>query len=129
MTFSLDALLILGSLRNDDDDGNENSKKAVGLDKPNNNVALDLLQVDLTSFLASGASLAGREAAKRATKSREVPRTLHRTKDFFESLTLHVHHAYLHISLPSLHGYNVKLPNFTFCRGQEQKTTTFFFFS
>jgi len=33
---------------------------------------LDLLQVDLTSFLASGASLLGREAAKRATKSREV---------------------------------------------------------
>ena len=56
MTFSLDALLILGSLRNDDDDGNENGKKAVGLDKQNNNVALDLLQVDLKSILASGAS-------------------------------------------------------------------------
>ena len=127
MTFSLDALLILGSLRNDD--GNENGKKAVGLDKQNNNVALDLLQVDLTSFLASGASLVGREAAKRATKSREVPRTLHRRKDFLESLTLHVHHAFLHISLPSLHDYNVKLPNFTLCRGHEQKTITFFFFS
>ena len=24
---------------------------------------------------------------------------------------------------------NVKLPNFTFCRGREQKTTAFFFFS
>ena len=43
MTFSLPALLILGSLRNDDDDGNESGKKAIGLDKQNNNVQLDLL--------------------------------------------------------------------------------------
>ena len=28
---------------------------------------------------------------------------------------------FLHISLQSLHDYNVKLPNFTFCRGREQK--------
>ena len=34
---------------------------------------------------------------------------------------------FLYISLPPLHDYNVKLPNFTFCRGREQKTTTFFF--
>ena len=39
--------------------------------------------------------------------------------------TLHVHHAFLHISLPLLHGFNVKAPNFSFCRGREQKTTTF----
>ena len=36
---------------------------------------------------------------------------------------------FLYLSLPSLHDYNVKVPNFTFCRGREQKTTTFFFFS
>ena len=29
----------IGSLRNDDDDGNENGKKAIGLDKQNNNFA------------------------------------------------------------------------------------------
>ena len=34
-----------------------------------------------------------------------------------------------YICLPLLHDYNVKLSNFTFCRGREQKTTTFFFFS
>ena len=39
--------------------------------------------------------------------------------------TLHVHHAFLYISLPSLHDFNVKAPNFWFCRGREQKTTTF----
>ena len=33
---------------------------------------------------------------------------------------------FFYISLPSLHNYNVKLPNFTFCGGREQKTTTFF---
>ena len=46
-----------------------------------------------------------------------------------KTTTLHVHHAFFYISLPSLHDCNVKLPNFTFCRGREQKTTTLFFFS
>ena len=45
-----------------------------------------------------------------------------------KTTTLHVHHAFLYISLPSLHDYNVKVPNFTFCRGREQTATTFFFF-
>ena len=40
-----------------------------------------------------------------------------------------MHHAFLYISLPSLHDYNVRVPNFTFCPGYEQKTTTFFIFS
>ena len=40
-----------------------------------------------------------------------------------------MHRAFLYVSLPSLHDYNVKLPNLTFFRGREQKTTTFFFFS
>ena len=45
---------------------------------------LDLLQVELTSFLASVAS----REPERATKSLEffVPRQLNQTKDFFESL-------------------------------------------
>ena len=30
---------------------------------------------------------------------------------------LHVHHAFLYISLPSLHDYEVKMPNFTMYRG------------
>ena len=34
-------------------------------------------------------------------------------------LTLHVHHAFLHIYLPSLSGYNVEVLNFTFCGGRE----------
>ena len=47
--------------------------------------------------------------------------------------TLHVHHAFLNAfferffaSLPSLHDYDVKVPNFTFCGGREHKATTFF---
>ena len=31
--------------------------------------------------------------------------------------------------LPSLHDYDMKMPNFTFCRGREHKRTTFFLFS
>jgi len=37
--------------------------------------------------------------------------------------------CFLYITQPSLHDYNVKVPNFTFCRGQEHKTTIFIFFS
>ena len=44
-----------------------------------------------------------------------------------KTTTLQVHHAFLYISLPSLHEYDVKMPNFTFCRGREHNTTTFFF--
>ena len=35
---------------------------------------------------------------------------------------------FLYISLPSLPDYNGKMPEFTFCRGREHKTTTFFSF-
>ena len=70
--------LIIGSLSNDDADGNENGKKGIGL--------------------------------------------------ISKTTTLHVHHAFLYISLPSLPDYNVKVPEFTFCRGREHKTTTFFSF-
>ena len=38
---------------------------------------------------------------------------------------LHVHHAFFYISLPSLHDYDVKMPNFTMCRGSTQATTRF----
>ena len=38
---------------------------------------------------------------------------------------LHVHHAFLYISLPSLHDYDVKMPNFTMYRGSTQATTKF----
>ena len=73
----------IGSLRNDDGDGdgNENGKKAIGLDKENNNFA--------------------------------------RASRFF------VHLIAVFAELQRETAYC----NFTFCRGREQKTTTFFFFS
>ena len=37
--------------------------------------------------------------------------------------TLHVYHAFLYIPFPSVHDYDVKTPNFTFCGGREHKTT------
>ena len=46
-----------------------------------------------------------------------------------KTTTLHLHHAFLYISLPLLPDCNVKVLKFTFCRGREHKTTTFFFFS
>ena len=41
--------------------------------------------------------------------------------------TLHVRHAFMYISLPSLHGYDVKMPNCKFYRGRKQATTNLFF--
>jgi len=35
-----------------------------------------------------------------------------------KTTTSHVHHAFLYISLLSLHDYHVKVPNFTFCEGR-----------
>ena len=33
---------------------------------------------------------------------------------FSKTTTLHVHHAFLYIALPSLHDYDGKMPNFAF---------------
>ena len=41
--------------------------------------------------------------------------------------TLHVHHAFLYISSPSLHDYDVKMPNCKFYGGRKQATTNLFF--
>ena len=40
--------------------------------------------------------------------------------------TLHVHHAFLYISLLSLHDYDMKMPYFTLYGGRKQATTNFF---
>ena len=72
--------LILGNLRSDDCDGNENAKKAIGL--------------------------------------------------ITKTTILHIHHAFLYISLPSLHDYDVKMPNFTLYRGStHQRRRNFLFIS
>ena len=37
-----------------------------------------------------------------------------------KTTTLHVQHTFLYISLPSLHDYEMKMPNFTFYRGRQE---------
>ena len=73
---SLD-LVLLGSFSNDDGDGSEDVKKAIGLLR--------------------------------------------------KTTSLHVHHAFLYISLPSLHVYDVKMPNCKFYGWRKQATTNLFF--
>ena len=46
-----------------------------------------------------------------------------------KTTTSHVHHAFLYISLPSLHDYNVKNAEFQVGLGREHKISTFFFFT
>ena len=67
----------LGSFSNDDGDGKEDVKKAIGLLRT--------------------------------------------------TTTLHVHHAFLCISLPSLRDHDVKMPNCKFYGGRKQATTNLFF--
>ena len=44
-----------------------------------------------------------------------------------KTTSLHVHHAFLYISLPLLHDYDVKMPSFTSYRGRKQAMTNFSF--
>ena len=44
-----------------------------------------------------------------------------------KTTTLHVHLAFLYISLPSLHDYDAKMPNCKFYGGRKQATTNLFF--
>ena len=66
-----------GSFRNDDGDGKENVKTALGL--------------------------------------------------LSKTARLHLHHAFLYMSLSLLHNHDVKMPNFTFYGGFKQATTKFSF--
>ena len=45
-----------------------------------------------------------------------------------KTTTLHVHQAFLCISFPSLHDYDVKFPNFTFYGGREHRQRPSFCF-
>ena len=47
--------------------------------------------------------------------------------DLLSKTTLDVRHAFLFISSPSLHDYDVKMPNFTFFGGRKQAITNFSF--
>ena len=70
------SMQLLGTLRSDEGDDNEDVKKALGL--------------------------------------------------IIKTTTLHVYHAFLYISLPSLHDYDVKIPSFTFYRGSTLEAKTKF---
>ena len=49
--------------------------------------------------------------------------------DLISPVLAHVmHHAFLCISLPSLHDYDVKFPNFTFYGGRERRQRPSFCF-
>ena len=60
----------------------------------------------------------------------DATRTLNKTIGSVISkiTTLHVHHVFLYISLPSLHDCDVKMLNLTFCRGRKQATAKCFLF-
>ena len=42
-----------------------------------------------------------------------------------KTTTLNMHHTFLYISLPSLHNYNMNMPNFTIYGERKQAMTNF----
>ena len=78
MEIKLTAADLVESFSNEDGDGNERGKKAIGL--------------------------------------------------ISKTTTLHVHHTFLYISLPSLKNYDVKMPNFTFYEEQKSDDELFVLF-
>ena len=55
---------------------------------------------------------------RESKKSNSLPR---QNNNFARAL------RFLYISLPSLHDYHVKMPNFTFCEGRKQAMSKFSF--
>ena len=43
-----------------------------------------------------------------------------------KTTTLNVHHTFFYISMPFLHDYDVKMPNFAFYGERKQATTNFY---
>ena len=63
----------------------------------------------------------------RRLRERQISNSLTRQNNNFAK-TLHVHHTFLYISLPSTARLPVKMPNFTFCEGRKQAMTKFILF-
>ena len=83
-------------------------------------VSLDLTKAfDTVSYTILG-SLSNDDGA--ATRTAKKNRFIKQNNNFARAA-----HFFLYISLPLLHEYDVKMPNFTFYVGSENKTTIFFF--
>ena len=67
-------------------------------------------------------SLIGTLRSNNADGNKNVQKTISLIS---KTTTLQVHHAFLYISLPALHDYDVKMPNFAFYGVRKQPTTKF----
>ena len=76
-------------------------------------------------LVAVAAVVAGRFSNDDGDGNQNVKKTIGLLR---KTTTLHVHHSFLYISLPFLHDYDVKMPNYKFCGGRKQATTNLFFF-
>ena len=65
-------------------------------------------------------------ARRRRQRERQKSNWLNK-QNCLVTTTLHVHLAFLYISLPSLRDYDGKMPNFTFYGGRKQATAKFSF--
>ena len=72
----------------------------------------------------------GRDAIRNfndADGNKNVKKKNKKTIGLISKTTLHVHYPFFHISLPALHDYDVKMPNFVFYGARKQATTKFCF--
>ena len=108
--------------------------KTVGVHKrhsdgrANNKCHFRFLPVDYPVRLSSGPCVGNDRELKQRRGRWQREQQKEQSVLINKTTTLHVHHVFLYISLPSLHDYYVKLPNFTFYGGREQRTTISFFF-
>ena len=65
-----------------------------------------------------------KQRRRRQKRERQKKHGFHKQNNNFAHAS-----SFLYMPLPSLHDYEVKAPNFTFCGGRAHTTTTFFFFS
>ena len=73
--------------------------------------------------------LSGKRELKQRRRWRQRERQKRNRLGWQNNNSARASRLFLNISLPSLHDYDVNLPNFTFWQGREHKATTFFFFS
>ena len=104
------------SFRNDDGDANENGKKAMDVTRDDSQRRF-LAQHSVATLLRhcfEWLQHCSNIATLCCAKSRRCESSRVASPILSKTTTLYVHHAFLYISLLSLHDYSVKMPNFTF---------------
>ena len=90
--------------------------------KPSNILLCNLAFTDFLTAVTAQPLVGTSVKTRRRRRQREPTKAIGLMS---KTTILYVHHAFLYISLPSLHDDDIKMPNFTIYRGSIQATTKF----